>query len=100
MLPGVGEGFLVAVLRHYGMRTEPAVNAILEGSLPPFLDDLPRDLAKPPSYTQPTKPTKQTSSHSDSSAPGTGGGSDTRRTACWTTRGGLSRPRRPEYKQW
>ena len=48
MLPGCGEGFLVAVFRHYGGRTEAALNALLDGSLPPFLDAMPRDLAKPP----------------------------------------------------
>ncbi len=48
MLPGCGEGFLVAVLRHYGGRSEPALNALLDGTLPPFLDAMPRDLAKPP----------------------------------------------------
>ena len=50
MLPGVGEGFVVAVLRNYGGRTEPAVNALLEDNLPSHLAELPRDLRAPPSF--------------------------------------------------
>ena len=48
MLPGLGEGFVIAVLRHYGMRTEVVVNALLEGTLPSSLDELSRDLKVPP----------------------------------------------------
>ena len=50
MLPGMGEGFLVAVIRHYGGRTEPAINAMLEGTLPSHLEELSRDLKTPPVF--------------------------------------------------
>jgi hypothetical protein len=48
VMPGCGVGFLVAVLRAYGGNPEPALNAILEGSLPAAIDALPRSLAMPP----------------------------------------------------
>ena len=48
MLPGNGEGFLVAVLRHYSGNAQTALNALLEGSLPAELDSLDRSLKAPP----------------------------------------------------
>ena len=44
VFPECGEGFLALALRHYRLQREALITALLEGSLPPHLQSLPRAL--------------------------------------------------------
>lgn len=43
MLPGLGDGFVVACLEHFGNRPDLVINSILEETLPQKLASMPRD---------------------------------------------------------